>query len=215
MVSEQTLVRAGLRQLIESQSGFKVVGEASGRSDALMLAGRVRPDIVLIDIDTQNGNGVHLLRDLFIPAQEARLMILASARNMAAYQEAMTRGAMGLVLKEQAPETLFEAIEKVHAGEAWLDPPTMAEVLTRIAHEIAVNGRGREAYRIKLLTAREREILNLVAAGRKNRSIAATLFISEATVRHHLSSVFSKLGVADRYELIIYAFRHGLVEAPR
>jgi DNA-binding NarL/FixJ family response regulator len=92
MVSEQALVRAGLRQLIESPSGLKVVGEASGRSDALMLAARVRPDIVLIDIDTQNGNGIHLLRDLFIPAQEARLMILASARNMEAYQMADRTG---------------------------------------------------------------------------------------------------------------------------
>lgn len=215
LVSEQMLIRVGLRMLIGSKKGFNVVGEASGHPDALILASRVRPDIILVDIDTHNGNGIHLLGDLAAHSHKAHLITLASGRNPEAYREAMTKGAVGLVLKEQPPETLFKALEKVHKGEAWLDVPTMSEILARMARAIAANTQGAEAHRIKLLTTREREIIARLAEGMKNKAIASKLFISEATVRHHLSSVFSKLGVADRTELVIYAFRHGLAEVPR
>jgi len=116
-------------------------------------------------------------------------------------------GAMGVVLKEHAPDVLIKAIEKVHAGEIWLDRPTMGRMLREMTgkDEKEIDP---ELTKIESLTQREREVVALIAEGLKNRQIGERLFISETTVTHHLSSIYSKLGVSDRLELVIYAFTH-------
>jgi DNA-binding NarL/FixJ family response regulator len=121
---------------------------------------------------------------------------------------------MGVVLKEQPAEVLVMAIEKVHAGEAWFDRSTLASVLASFADPQHPQEPYSHAARIATLTKREREVITLVAQSLKNRAIADRLFIREATVRHHLSSIFDKLGVSDRAELMLYAIRHGLAEPP-
>jgi DNA-binding NarL/FixJ family response regulator len=122
---------------------------------------------------------------------------------------------MGLVLKHKAADTVIRAIEKVYAGEVWLDRAMIASILNERASHSAAPEPQAETPRIAKLTEREREVIRLLGEGIKNRQIAERLHISEATVRHHLTSVFAKLGVMDRFELVIYAFQHGLAKLPQ
>jgi DNA-binding NarL/FixJ family response regulator len=123
-------------------------------------------------------------------------------------------GAVGIVRKEKAAEVLISAVERVHKGEAWLDPSLMADVLSDMTRSAKGKKPDPEAQKIAALTNREREVIALVGEGIKSKEIAGRLFISETTVRHHLTSIFDKLGVADRIELLIYAYRHGLASPP-
>ena len=207
-------VRAGLRLIVQSRTGMTIVGEAGNRDDALSLADSEHPDIILLDLDLGGDSGMALIADLIAAACEARIIILTGLRDPEAHRQAVLLGAMGIVKKEKAAEVLITAIERVHAGEAWLDPSLMAGVLT----EMTRSSRGRktdpEKDKIAALTNREREVIALVGEGIKSKEIAGRLFISETTVRHHLTSIFDKLGVADRVELLIYAYRHGLASPP-
>jgi two-component system nitrate/nitrite response regulator NarL len=215
LVDDHAVVRAGLRMIIQSREGMTIVGEAGKRDDALALAASEHPDIILLDLDLGGDSGMTLIADLIAAAGEARIIILTGLRDPEAHRQAVLLGAMGIVKKEKAAEVLISAIERVHAGEAWLDPSLMAGVLT----EMTRSSRGRktdaEADKIAALTNREREVIALVGEGIKSKEIAGRLFISETTVRHHLTSIFDKLGVADRVELLIYAYRHGLASPPR
>jgi two-component system nitrate/nitrite response regulator NarL len=121
---------------------------------------------------------------------------------------------MGLVSKQKAADTVIRAIEKVYAGEVWLDRAMIASILNDQISTSVAPDQSVEALRIAKLTEREREVIQLIGEGIKNRQIAERMYISEATVRHHLTSVFAKLGVADRFELVIYAFQHGLAKLP-
>jgi DNA-binding NarL/FixJ family response regulator len=121
---------------------------------------------------------------------------------------------MGMVKKEKAAEVLIAAIERVNDGEAWLDPSLMAGVLSEVTRAGKAAKTDPEAEKIASLTKREREVIVLIGEGIKNKEIAGRLFISETTVRHHLTSIYDKLEVADRVELLIYAFRHGLANPP-
>ena len=214
LVDDHAVVRAGLRMIIQSREGMTIVGEAGNRDDALALAASEHPEIILLDLDLGGDSGMALIADLIAAACEARIIILTGLRDPESHRQAVLLGAMGIVKKEKAAEVLITAIERVHAGEAWLDPSLMAGVLT----EMTRSSRGRktdpEKDKIAALTNREREVIALVGEGIKSKEIAGRLFISETTVRHHLTSIFDKLGVADRVELLIYAYRHGLASPP-
>ena len=209
LIEDHAVVRAGLRLLIESRPGMVVVGEAANHNDALAIAAREQPDIILLDLDLGAEKGLDILPGLLAAAGQARVLILTGVRNVEDHRQAIRQGAMGLVLKEQAPETLLKAIEKVHAGEVWLDRAILASVLS----EMVLGGArpaNAEATRISALTEREREVIALIGEGLKNKQIGDRLSISETTVRHHLTSIFAKLGVESRLEMLIFAHRHGL-----
>jgi two-component system nitrate/nitrite response regulator NarL len=147
-----------------------------------------------------------------MPSELSRAVLeVVIARDSEAHQEAVRLGAMGVVLKDQSAEVLIKAIKKVHAGEVWIDRVTMGNVLNEMRRKDS-NHRDADEDKIIYLTRREREVISLVAEGLKNKQIAARLFISDTTVTHHLSSIFSKLGVSDRLELVIYAFAHKLAK---
>ncbi len=215
LVDDHAVVRAGLRMIIQSRTGMTIVGEAGNRDDALSLADSEHPDIILLDLDLGGDSGMTLIADLIASAGEARIIILTGLRDPEAHRQAVLLGAMGIVKKEKAAEVLISAIERVHAGEAWLDPSLMAGVLTELTRSSKGRKTDPEAEKIAALTNREREVIALVGEGIKSKEIAGRLFISETTVRHHLTSIFDKLGVADRVELLIYAYRHGLASPPR
>jgi two-component system, NarL family, nitrate/nitrite response regulator NarL len=213
LVDDHAVVRAGLRMLIESRPGLLVVGEAATTTDALVVAEREQPDIILLDLDLGGDNGLNILPELFATAKHARVLILTGVRDPEEHQRAVRLGAMGVVLKEKAADELLKAIEQVHIGEVWLDGALMARVLGRVgATETPINP---ETAKIATLTDREREVIALICEGLQNRVIGDRLFISETTVRHHLTSIYDKLGVANRLELVIYAYRHGLAKQPR
>ncbi|MCZ7572249.1 MAG: response regulator transcription factor [Ardenticatenaceae bacterium] len=214
IVDDHAVVRAGLRMLIENQTGLTVVGEAGTGAEAVAAAARQQPNIILLDLALGAESGLDVLPELLVEAPEARVIVLTGLRETEVQHRAVRLGATGLVLKEQAAEDLLKAIRKVHAGEVWLDRAMTASVLTEMARARSIRHTDPEAAKIATLTEREREVIALLGEGLKNRQIARRLSISETTVRHHLTSIFSKLEVSDRLELLIYAFRHELTELP-
>ena len=212
-MDDHLVVRAGLHMLIENHPGMRVVAMASNRGEALELASRDSPDLILLDLDLGGESALSFLPQLHDMAPKARILVLTGLRDTEAHRQAVQSGAMGVVLKEHAPDVLIKAIEKVHAGEFWLDRPTMGRMLremsTKDAKEVDP-----ELAKIGSLTQREREVVALIVEGLKNKQIAERMFISETTVTHHLSSIYAKLGVADRLELVIYAFANKIARKP-
>lgn len=213
IVDDHVLVRTGLRMLIENEPNMKVVGQAANRSEALIIAETERPNLVLLDIDLGEENGLDFLSELSKTAPDARILVLTGLRDIDSHRRAARLGAAGVVLKEHAADVLLKAIKKVHEGEVWLDRTMMGSLLREMSEGSPKPGS--EAAKISTLTPREREVLSLVSEGLKNRDIASRLFISETTVTHHLSSIFGKLGVSDRLELVIYAFANKLAKLPQ
>ena len=211
LVDDHVLVRTGLRMLIESDKTLEVVGEAGSRQDALDTAVATSPDVILLDVDLGRERATDFLGELLLTRKDVRALILTGLRDTRLHRECIRHGARGVLLKEEAAGSLLKAIHKVHAGELWLDRSLTAELIDDIRHGRS-HKQDPQQVRIERLTAREREVIALVAAGCRNRQIAERLFISETTVRHHLTAIFSKLEVGDRLGLALYAFRHGLAE---
>jgi two-component system nitrate/nitrite response regulator NarL len=214
IIDDHLIVRAGLRMLIGNHEGMTVVGEAGTRIDALAITANEQPDIILLDLDMGSESGLDFLRELLATAAKARVVILTGVRDPEVHRRAVHLGAMGLVFKEKAAEVLIKAIEKVHAGEVWLDRSLTASVLSEMSHADESKTPDPDAGKIASLTGREREILGLVCEGLKNKQIGDRLFISEATVRNHLTSILSKLELSDRFELALYSYRQHLAKPP-
>jgi two-component system nitrate/nitrite response regulator NarL len=210
LVSDMLLTRAGLRHLLEA-AGIALVGEASTCDEAVSVAKRERPEIILLDFDSRSDTFA-CLADLISVADTGRVITLSDATRAADHATLVEMGAAGLVRKDEHPDVLIKAIRKVHSGEIWLDRASTAQALRRMVRRRRTEDM--EAARIATLTKREHEIIALVGEGLKNGAIAQRLFISEATVRNHLTSILDKLGLSDRFELAVYAFRQGLVRYP-
>jgi two-component system nitrate/nitrite response regulator NarL len=212
IVDDHAVVRAGLRMLIDQNPAMTVIGLAGNYSEALAIAASEQPNLIILDILLGEEDGLEILPELREVAKNARVLVLTGLRSAESQRRAMVAGAMGVVLKEHAAEVLIKAIKKVHQGEVWLDRTMMGSVLHNMTQAREPDP---EEGKIASLTDREREVVALIAEGLKNKQIGQRLFISETTVTHHLSSIFSKLGVSDRLELIIYAFRHRVAQLPR
>lgn len=195
------------RKLIESRHGFVVVANASDPASALEAARNHRPDVVIFDGDLP----VDSLGSIIAAGRGARAIVITRPGDTTIQSRAIHFGAIGFVERGDAEHALHLAITKVHQGEAWFERRLVAKVI----EDLRTGSRGRvdEAIsaRVNRLTPREREVIALVGEGLKNRVIAQRLGLSESTVRHHLTAVFDKLGVADRLELVILAFKLGLV----
>ena len=215
LVDDHEMVRAGLQMLIESKPGMKLVGMAGNRTDALNIIKREQPDIIILDLNLNGESGLSLIPQLLEKAQNARVLVLTGLHDLEVHRQSVRLGAMGLVLKDKAADVLLKAIERVHQGEVWFDRSLMGSVLNEISRKDGAGNINPDAAKIATLTAREREIITFVGEGLKNKQIAERAFISETTVRHHLTSIFGKLEVTDRLELIIFAYRHGLAEPPK
>jgi DNA-binding NarL/FixJ family response regulator len=215
LIDDHAMFRHGLRLAIESQPGIKVIAEAATRAEALAVVASEPLDIILLDLDLGEDSGFDLLPELLAVDNPAQVILLTGLRDPEAHRRAVRLGAVGLVLKEHAVETVLKAIEKVYAGEAWLDRTMIATILRERAHPDETEAPSAEALKIATLTERERQVIRLIGEGLKNKDIAERMYITEATVRHHLTSIFNKLGVNDRLELVIYAYQHRLAELPR
>ena len=213
IIDDHELVRAGLRMLLESQEHIVVVGETGNGLEAIELATREQPDVMLLDLDLGGKSSVDDIPALLRAAAKARVIVLTGVRDTELHQRAVHLGAVGLVLKDKAYTLLLKTIEHVAAGEVWLERTMMANILHCMTRHVVHPDP--EAAKIATLTEREREIITLIGEGLKNQQIAERLFISPVTVGHHLSSIFNKLGVRDRLALVIYAYRHGLIQLHR
>jgi two-component system, NarL family, nitrate/nitrite response regulator NarL len=214
LVDDHVVVRTALSGLIQTQDSLKVVGEASNRKDALEIAEREKPDIILLDIELGNESGLDFITDLLAVNENTRIVVLTGVRDPETHQRAVSLGAMGVVQKEKAFEVLVRAIEQVNAGEAWIDPLLVARIVKQVVNANKPKPVDHDTAKIATLTDREREVVTLIGDGLKNKEIADKLFISEWTVRHHITSIFSKLEVSDRVELILYAYKRGLATPP-
>ena len=213
IIDDQLVVREGLRMLIENHPGTKVVAMARTCSEALEIIARERLDVIILDLELGGQSAISFIPQLREASNTARILVLTGAGDSETHQQAAKYGAVGVVLKENAADILLKAIEKVYQGEAWLDRMTIGNLLQQLSskHQDTVDPR---TQKISSLTERERQVIALIAEGLKNRQIAERLFISPTTVTHHLSSIYSKLGVSDRLELVIYAFANKLAKMP-
>jgi len=213
IVEDHTLAREGLRMLIESQADMEIAAEAGTVEEALAaVRGGEKPDVVLLDLDLGGINIVERIPEILEASEGTRVLVLTGIRDPELHLRALRLGALGLVLKDQAGQTVLKAIRKVHAGEAWIDRSMTANLLVDVS--TAEAKRAREAAKIATLSHREREIVAVLCEGLSNRQIAEKLFISESTVRNHMTSILSKLELLDRFELAIYCFRHGVAKMP-
>jgi DNA-binding NarL/FixJ family response regulator len=214
LVDDQLLFRAGIRTLIDNGNGITVVGDAGSRGEALALVQSKQPDVILTDLELRGESGLEYIPDLIAAAEKAKVLILTDTKDQDLHRKAVHLGAKGLVFKDTSVEVLTKAIEKVYAGEVWLDRSMTAVLLDELSRKNDARKLNPEEIKIATITNREREVINSVGEGLKNKQIGERLFISDVTVRHHLTSIFGKLGVSDRLELVIYAYRHGLVPIP-
>ena len=210
VIDDHEIFCAGLSLLLEQEPGINVVAEARNKNEALEAA-RSRPDVILLDLDLGSDSGLELVPELMKAAPQARILVLTGVLDPSVHLRAVCLGAIGVVLKLEAARILTKAIRKVHAGEAWLNRTMVANAMSELQTKERKD-RDPEQSKIASLTARESEIIALIGEGLRNKAIAARLYISEKTVRHHLTSIFNKLEVSDRLELIIYAFEHDLAK---
>ena len=211
LIEDQPMISVALRQQLNSCSSLRVVSEAAPQ-DALALAERQQPDIILLDLLLPEGRILDCIPDLLAIAPGARAVVLTGLPDLALHRRALTQGALGLVHKEQPTEVLLHAIQQVHAGAVWIDCSLLASVLSELSPPEKNEETEAETAMIASLTPREREIVLLIGEGLKNKAIADRLCLSERTVHHHLTSIFHKLGTADRLELMIFAQHHGLLK---
>jgi DNA-binding NarL/FixJ family response regulator len=203
IVDSQAVTRAGLHRLLETYAGIQVIGEAADGVQAVSETLELGPQLVLMDMQLPNGQSLEALRQIKQLNQETRVLLLSAQDREEYLYETLRAGADGYVLKDIAPDELAQAIRAVAHGEVLIQPQLVSRLLSRVGKQ----GRG------DTLTARELEVLRLLARGLRNKEIAARLFVSERTVNFHLANIYQKLNVSGRTEALSKALEQGLITA--
>ncbi|MFZ3039786.1 MAG: response regulator transcription factor [Polynucleobacter sp.] len=208
-VDPQKIVLWGIEKLINEDPRFLLCATASNSEDALKEAKHHKPDLILLEPDFENEDGVNLIPGL-IESGEAKILILTGSRNSALHDQAIVKGARGIVSKSDTTESLLKAIEKIHQGELWLNRNATSRILqqvtqTKHSREISV-----EQKRLSNLTPKEEKITRAIQLHSQKtlKEIADTLHISEHTLRNHLASIYDKVGVRNRMELYVFCGKH-------
>ena len=209
LVDDQALFRAGIRMLVDSQPDLEVVAEAGDGAEGVRVIRATRPDVVLMDIRMPVMDGLAATAQLLADPDPPRVVMLTTFDLDEAAARAIRQGASGFLLKDADPELLLAAIRTVHAGTAVLAPSATRELFEHFDSRAAA---GSEPPEFAALTARERDIFLLAGRGLSNSEIARTEFVSEATVKTHISRILAKLSLRDRVQLVVYAFEHRLVD---
>ena len=210
VVDDQALVRGGFRLILESQPGVEVVGEAADGREALAMARELRPDVVLMDVRMPGMDGLEATRRLLSDREAPRVLMLTTFDLDEYVYDALRAGASGFLLKDVRPEQLADAVRVVADGETLLAPAITQRLVQQYVRRLRP-GTTRPAA-LDSLTERELAVLRLIARGRSNAEIATDLFLSETTVKTHVSHVFGKLGLRDRAQAVVMAYECGLIE---
>lgn len=205
IADDHGVVRQGLRAFLEAQSDIEVVGEAGDGSEAVRLADDLRPDVLVMDVVMPRLDGIEAIRRIRASGVPAKVIVLTSFADDQKVFAAVRAGASGYLLKDVRPDELGEAIRTVMRDEALLNPRIAATLMQEFAHQARTPA-------ADALTGREMDVLRLIATGRSNKEIALDLRIAEKTVKTHVSSILSKLQLADRTQAALYAVRERLVE---
>lgn len=208
VADDQSLVRAGFRMLLSHESDIEVVAEASNGEEAVWHAGRVNPTVVLMDIRMPTLDGLEATRRILAANSAVRVLILTTFDLDEYIYEALSAGASGFVLKDDPPEQLIAAIRTVASGDALLSPAVTRRVISRFVR----TPQPKPSASMSTLTPREAEIFELVVRGLSNAEIGQQLFISEATVKTHVTHVLAKLGLRDRVQAVIAAYEGGFAD---
>jgi DNA-binding NarL/FixJ family response regulator len=213
LADDQSMVRAGFRMILESEPDIEVVGEAADGEQASATAHRLHPDVVLMDIQMPGGDGLRATRRITeSPDLACRVVILTTFERDDYVFEALQAGASGFLLKNAPPEQLVDAVRVVAAGDALLAPSVTRRIIEQFARRpVEADVRTR----VESLTQREREVLVMLARGRSNSELATELFVTEGTVKTHVSSLLAKLGLRDRVQAVVLAYESGLVTPGR
>jgi DNA-binding NarL/FixJ family response regulator len=201
LLDDHELVRAGVRDLIETDGDIEVVGEAGTVDEAIRRVPATRPDVAILDVRLPDGNGVEACRDIRSSHPEVRCLMLTSYSDDDALFDAIMAGASGYLLKQVRSNDLIESVRRVAAGQSLLDPALTATVLERMRNP------PQQDEQLKRLTEQERRILDLLAEGLTNRQIGERLFLAEKTVKNYVSNLLLKLGMHRRTEAAVYAAR--------
>jgi len=210
IADDHATFRDSVRKLIESENGFSVAGEAADGSEAVQKTRELRPDVLLLDLAMPRRDGLEALRELASSSSAAHTIVLTAAIDNSQLVEALRLGARGVVLKDSAIEVLPEALQSVMAGQYWVARETVGGLIEALRSVASPAAESRPDHQFDL-TDRELDIVEAVVAGYSNKDIASQFSISEHTVKHHLSSIFDKLGVSSRLELALFALNHELV----
>jgi DNA-binding NarL/FixJ family response regulator len=205
LVDDHAVVREGLAAVLGRCTGLEVVGEAGSAAEAIEVADRTRPDVVVMDIRMPGGSGIEACREIVSRWPDVRILVLTSYADDEAVLASIAAGAAGYVLKQVGSQGLIEAIRRVAAGGSLLDPGVTGQVLA----EVRRTAMARDP-ELALLSNQERRILSLIATGKTNREIARVVYLSEKTVRNYVSGIFTKLNLANRAEAAAFAARKGL-----
>ena len=208
VADDQSMVRAGFRMLLADEDGIEVVAEASNGIEAVAKAARYQPTVILMDIRMPELDGLEATRRILAADGAARVLILTTFDLDEYIYEALSAGASGFVLKDDPPEQLIAAVRTVAAGDALLSPT----VTKRVIEQFARSPRPAPPKEVGELTAREREILRLIARGLSNAEIARELFISDTTVKTHVTHILQKLNLRDRVQAVVLAYETGIFE---
>jgi DNA-binding NarL/FixJ family response regulator len=210
LVDDQTLFRAGLRTLLATRPELEIVGEAGDGNEALKVAAETRPDVILMDLKMPNLDGVAATRKLRVQLPSARVVALTTFEDDELVFEVLRAGAVGYLLKDAPIATLVEALLAAARGESVLQPSVASKVLAELSRLSNQPATAQAPSALDKLSDREREVLRLIARGASNKEIAAALFVTEGTVKNHVTSILAKLDVDDRTQAALRARELGL-----
>ncbi|MEU0269131.1 response regulator transcription factor [Nocardioides sp. NPDC006303] len=213
LADDQQLVRSGFRLILSMEDDISVVGEASDGADAIAKARELRPDVVLMDVQMPGTDGIEATRTV-VAEGHAKVIILTTFDRDDYLFDALAAGASGFLLKNADPDSLAEAVRAAADGHALLAPEVTMRVIGRVTSDNAPSvPQPKPPRELELLTAREREVLLLIGEGLSNNEIARRLFLTEATVKTHVSACLAKLQLRDRVQTVVFIHRHGLLPA--
>jgi DNA-binding NarL/FixJ family response regulator len=219
LADDQPLLRRGFRMILEAEDGVTVTGEAGDGAEAVELARRVRPDVVLMDIRMPGTDGIEATRRITAAEPGVRVLVLTTFDLDEYAFGALQAGASGFLLKDVRPHELVAAVRTVASGDAVVSPRVTRRLLEEYARQLPVAcgdaDRADRYPQLASLTEREREVLAVVAKGLSNTEIAASLFVSETTVKSHVGRILAKLGLRDRVQIVVLAYESGLVRPGR
>ncbi len=207
IADDHALFRKGVRKMLEAEEDMKVVGEAANGAEALALARKLMPDVILMDITMPELDGIEATRTLHREMPHVGVVFVTMFEDDASVIKGLQAGGRGYILKDSGPESMLRAVRAVASGESLLGP----RVAEKVMRQFAALDRGQSAL-VDDLTPRELEVLKAIAEGRSNKEIAVKLSLSEKTVKNHINNIFSKLHLFDRTQAMLYAIRKGIVK---